>query len=160
MVAFVDSGGQPCHSIRVHNKEAAIGEEAGRADAISARLTFKSYGSTSRITSVDRACWIGNIENEIYLQPGDTKHVLLGIPNGDSEWVTYHNPNQFVPEWPSTYNDLQEVKCPLFASAKIIGEVSIISHQNSKSTTLVRRAFVIIISETDLFLNVRWQDET
>ena len=97
MVAFVDSGGQCCHSIRVHNKEAAIGEEAHRATAISARLTFKSYGSSSRITSVDRACWIGNIENEIYLQPGDTKQVLLGIPNRDSEWVTYHNPNQFVP---------------------------------------------------------------
>jgi hypothetical protein len=99
------------------------------------------------------------MENEIYLQPGDTKHVLIGIPNRASEWVTYHSPNQFAPQWPSPYNDLQEVKCPIFASAKIVGEVSIISHQNDKSTTLITRTFVITISETNLFLNIRWQDE-
>jgi len=158
MVAFVDSRGQKCHSIRVHNMEAAAGEEAHRADAISTRLTYKTSG-LSRTTSIDRACWIGNIENEIYLQPGDTKHVLIGISNNKNEWVNYHNPNQYPTEWPSSYNSLQEVKFPLFEGAKIIGEISVISHRNNKSITLVTRTFVITISDSKFLINIRWQDE-
>jgi hypothetical protein len=149
MIGFNDSQGEPCHSIRVHNKQAAAGEEALRADSLSARLTFTFAGSP-RTTHVDRACWIGQLENEIYLQPGDTEHVL----------IIYDNPNKYASGgWPSHGQSLKEVKFSLFGNAEIVGEISVISHKNNVSTTLITRRFVIAVSEANVFCNIRWQDE-
>ena len=158
MVAFINSDGEKCHSIRVHNKRAAEGEAAHRADSLSAGLTFKFAGS-SRTVYVDRACWIGKVESEIYLHPGDTEHVLIGIPKKD-EWIIYENPNKYDSGgWPSHHQFLKEVKFQLFENAQVIGEINVIAHQNNMATTLATRRFVISVGASAQFRIIRWQNE-
>jgi len=62
-----DGNGLRSCVITVHNLSADPGERAVRADSLSAHITFK-HGA-SRITNVDRCCWIGHSENEIYISP-------------------------------------------------------------------------------------------
>lgn len=155
MVDFSDSGREQCYSIRVHNRRAAEGEEAYRADSVSAGITF-AFAESSRMISVDRSCWIGEIANEIYLHPGDTKHVLMGIIRGN-EWITYDNPNRIASSgWPSRDQPLREIKFSLFGNAKITGEISLIAHRNNKAITLFVRKFVIAVGESNVSINIRW----
>jgi hypothetical protein len=154
--AQIDSHG--AHFIIVHNKEAEQGGTAPRADAISAQIKFKSAGSSAE-TFVARSCWIGRVENEIYLHPGDSEHVLLGIPT-KTEWLTYLNPNKRdAGGWPAHNLPLRPITFSTFPSAVIRGVVKIISNRTNNSTTLIERAFVITVSETSFFINIRWEDE-
>jgi hypothetical protein len=156
-VRFVESGGKRCDVMLVHNRQAKEGE-AHVAKAISARLTFTPAGS-SKTTFVDRACWVGKVENEIYLHPGDTEHVLLRMAK-DEEWLTYANPNKYDSGgWPARNLDLREVKFPLSANAEIVGEISIIAHENLKATTLKTRGFTIKVDQVGMFVNIRMDDE-
>jgi hypothetical protein len=158
MVVFNKEARESCFSIRVHNKRAEPGEDAHRVDSLSAQLVFASVGS-SRTTHVDRACWIGKTENEICLNPTDTEHILLGIP-GKEYWVIYDNPNKHARGgWPAIDQPLREVKFRIYDKANIVGEISLVAHRNNISTTLLTRKFVISVSGSNLFCNVRWQDE-
>lgn len=155
---LAESGGVKCYSIHVHNRLAEAGGKASRADSISARITFQHEGSSPK-TFVDRCCWIGKYENEIYLSPGDTEQVLCGIPK-NMEWTTYGNPNQTSPgDW-GHYRDLNKVVVDLFAGAKINGIISIVTHRNNQSTTLIKRDFVISVDQTGISVNARWRDES
>jgi hypothetical protein len=157
MVDFSESG-QKSHLISVHNKAAVAGEEAFSARSISAGVTFTPFGS-SRTTFVDSACWIGKIENEISLPPSGTAYLLIGTSN-ENEWITYTNPNKYNSGgWPSRNENLNEVKFPLYASAKFAGEITIVAHQSNKATTLIVRKFIITVDETRFSLNIRWQDQ-
>jgi hypothetical protein len=157
LVDFVESRGFKCYSIHVHNRLAEAGAKASRADSISARITFKHEGSSPK-TFVDRCCWIGKAENEIYLCPGDTAQVLCGIPKG-TEWTTYENPNQTAPgDW-GHYRSLNKVVIDLFPNARIIGDISVVTHSNNQSTTLVKREFVISVDSTGISVSPRWRDE-
>ncbi len=155
-VGFAKSGGHRCNVIVVHNEAAAAGEDAPVARAISARLTFSPFGS-SRTTFVDRACWIGRVENQISLRPGDTEHVLLRIAK-DNEWITYENPNKHNSGgWPLRNQDLREVKFPVFPNTKVTGEISIIAHQSQSATTLATRKFAITFDHIGLFVNIEME---
>src|SRR5208337_1927628 len=71
-----DGKGSRSCVITVHNLAADPGEKAVRADSLSAQIALK-HGA-SRLTTVDRCCWIGHSENEIYIDPGDSAHLLCG----------------------------------------------------------------------------------
>jgi hypothetical protein len=151
--------GKVCDLVIVHNKQAPPGQEAARADAISTRITFSPVGR-SDTTFVDRACWVGNFQNEIYLQPGDTAHVLLRVKGEGNEWLTYSNPNQYATEWPSSGGDLRPIKFGIHPRMKVNGVISIIEHKNQTSITLSTRRFLITVGEVGMFVNIRMEDET
>lgn len=156
-IDFAKAGGKRCDVIVVHSQPGRDGEEAPVARRISARLTFSPSGS-SRATFVDRACWVGKMENEISLHPGDTEYILLRIA-GDEEWITYSNPNRYNSgEWPNRNQDLEEVRFSICANLKLSGEVSIIAHQNDKALTLKTCKFTGEVDASGLFVKIRLED--
>lgn len=136
VVRFVESHGQLCLALTILNKPAQEGKQARRAHCVFAMLEFTA-ASSSRVSLVNRACWIDEESNEIAIDVGQTEHVLVGLPTTGDEWVTYNNSNRVnlrVREYWDPPNELEKRTINWGDGASYIVDVRIISNDRGGDT--------------------------
>jgi hypothetical protein len=84
-----DGDGKLSLSVLIKNERAPLLQKGCKAYRVIAHLVFNDG---IRETMVDRAYWIGSIENQITFEAPQTTHLLLGFNEGD-RWRAYDNRN-------------------------------------------------------------------
>jgi hypothetical protein len=132
--------GQKSIVVRVRNKPAALGEVAHHARDIFAQLDFDCAIGKS---TVERAYWVDQDNNQITLSGGDEAWVFVGVPEQNflSSW---HNANTYsrrTREWNSPTYEPEGRAIP-WSIGELRGQIYIISHNPRGNITLAHKQFV------------------
>lgn len=155
-VIHFDKDGQKCLTISVLNRAAPLGKQAFPARSVYASLEFIAKPGGRR-SMVNRAVWIGQDANEIYIDVNDTAHILVGLPS-ENEWMTFNNSNRISArekEYGAHSDFLEPRSMDWFPNAAYAVDVKVISGFNAtKGQTLAHRTFELTRQATPF--TARW----
>jgi hypothetical protein len=135
---FDDEGKVPL-TVLVKNERAPLLQQGSKAHRVIAHIVFR-HGDSEAI--VDRAYWIGSVENQITFEAPQTKHLLIGFPVGDLHWKSFSNPNTTpVFTYGSEFAEFQPEERDVVFPDWLQVEISIISLKNNQ--TLAERTAMI-----------------
>jgi hypothetical protein len=157
-----DEHGSRCLTISVTNTPAPHGEAGVEARAIFAQLKFRSDPSSN--STVERAFWIGKDSNQVTLEPGDSSHILVGIPH-ELSWELFNNLNDYpssMMEWNQPRHEPESIQYFSINGKVTEVELHIVSkHPSTKHRTISHRRFVIAPNDSNAIpasYRVDWVD--
>lgn len=155
-VIHFDKDGKKCLTISVLNRAAPLGKQAFPARSVCASLEFIALPGGRR-SMVNRAVWIGQDANEIYIDVNDTAHILVGLPS-ENEWMTFNNSNRISArekEYWAHGDFLEPRPMDWFPNVAYEVDVKVISGFNpTKGQTLAHRAFEL--RRGDISFTAKW----
>lgn len=155
---FFLRGSTSLYYLVVENDHAEDGRPNRGIDLLQASLKF--LGLEDKSHHVDMAYWKNKSESLISISPGHRREVFLGQTK-EGWWFYYGNPNKYLHEWPSAYDDDSpngDMHWRNFAIPEKCGiEVTLFSNQDH----LVKGRVVVLLEIDEAKKpTLRIQDET